>query len=59
LTCVLYWIRGALHLEPLLDYIDRFHVPQPEQEELTAIVESTHEAIVVAPFQAARAVTTS
>jgi hemoglobin len=31
--------------------LDRFQVPQPEQEELKAIVESTREAIVVAPFQ--------
>jgi hemoglobin len=31
--------------------LDRFEVPQPEQEELTAIVESTKEAIVVEPFQ--------
>jgi hemoglobin len=30
--------------------LDRFDVPQPEQEELRAIVESTHEAIVVAPL---------
>ena len=31
--------------------LDKFEVPQPEQEELTAIVESTKEAIVVEPFQ--------
>ena len=31
--------------------MDKFEVPQPEQEELRAIVESTKEAIVVAPFQ--------
>ena len=30
---------------------DRFEVPQPEQEELKAVVESTKEAIVVAPFE--------
>ena len=30
--------------------LDKFHVPQPEQEELKAIVESTREAIIVAPF---------
>ena len=29
--------------------LDRFAVPQPEQEELRAIVESTREAIVTAP----------
>src|SRR3954466_2602657 len=31
--------------------LDRFAVPQPEQQELIAIVESTKEAIIVAPFQ--------
>jgi hemoglobin len=31
--------------------LDRFGVPQPEQGELKAIVESTREAIVVAPLQ--------
>jgi hemoglobin len=31
--------------------LDKFEVPQPEQEELNAIVESTKEAIVVKPFQ--------
>jgi hemoglobin len=31
--------------------LEKFHVPQPEQEELKAIVESTRDAIVVAPFQ--------
>jgi hemoglobin len=31
--------------------LDRFEVPQPEQEELTAIVESTKESIVVGPLQ--------
>ena len=31
--------------------LDKFEVPQPEQEELTAIVESTKEAIVVGPLQ--------
>ncbi len=31
--------------------LDRFQVPQPEQDELKAIVESTREAIVVAPLQ--------
>jgi hemoglobin len=30
--------------------LDKFHVPQPEQDELKAIVESTRDAIVVAPF---------
>ena len=31
--------------------LDKFQVPQPEQEELKAIVESTREAIVVSPFR--------
>ena len=31
--------------------LDQFEVPQPEQEELTAIVESTKEAIMVKPLQ--------
>jgi hemoglobin len=30
---------------------DRFAVPEPEQDELKAIVESTKESIVVRPFQ--------
>jgi hemoglobin len=31
--------------------LDRFWVPQQEQDELKAIVESTKEAIVIRPFQ--------
>jgi hemoglobin len=31
--------------------LDKFVVPQPEQEELKAIVEGTKESIVVRPFQ--------
>ena len=31
--------------------LNKFEVPQQEQEELKAIVESTKEAIVVRPFQ--------
>jgi hemoglobin len=31
--------------------LDTFHVPQPEQDELKAIIEGTRDAIVVAPFQ--------
>jgi hemoglobin len=31
--------------------LDKFGVPQPEQDEIKAIVESTHETIVVAPLQ--------
>jgi truncated hemoglobin YjbI len=32
--------------------LDAFAVPQPEQDELKAIVESTRESIVVAPLEA-------
>jgi hypothetical protein len=31
--------------------LDKFEVPEPERQELIAIVESTKEAIVVEPFQ--------
>jgi len=31
--------------------LDKFNVPQQEQEELVAIVESTREAIVISPLQ--------
>ena len=31
--------------------LDKFGVPQPEQDEVKAIVESTREAIVIAPLQ--------
>ena len=34
--------------------LDKFAVPQPEQEELKAIVESTRESIVVAPLEEAK-----
>jgi hypothetical protein len=30
---------------------DKFGVPQPEQDEIKAIVESTRESIVVAPLR--------
>src|SRR3954466_14524929 len=36
-------------MDDLQQALDRFGVPQPEQDELKAIVESTREAIVVAP----------
>jgi hemoglobin len=39
--------------------LDKFQVPQPEQEELKAIVESTRDAIVVAPFQEGPETTTA
>jgi hemoglobin len=39
--------------------LDKFAVPQPEQDELKAIVESTKESIVVRPFQAAAEATSA
>jgi hemoglobin len=38
-------------MDDLQQTLDRFAVPQPEQDELKAIVESTNEAIVVPSFQ--------
>ncbi len=38
-------------MEDLQQTFDRFAVPQPEQDEVRAIVESTKEAIVVSPFE--------
>src|SRR5439155_1687626 len=38
-------------MEDFQQTLDKFEVPQVEQEELTAIVESTKEAIVVEPLQ--------
>jgi hemoglobin len=38
-------------LDDFQQTLDKFGVPQPEQEELKAIVESTRDAIVVAPLQ--------
>ena len=34
--------------------LDKFAVPQPEQEELKAIVESTRESIVIASLEEAK-----
>jgi hemoglobin len=45
-------------MDDLQQTFDKFEVRQPEQEELTAIVESTKEAIVVAPLEAGPAATT-
>jgi hemoglobin len=45
-------------MDDLQQTLDKFAVPQPEQQELTAIVESTKEAIVVAPFQEGPTATT-
>jgi hemoglobin len=44
-------------MDDLQQTFDKFQVPQPEQEELKAIVESTKEAIVVAPFEEGPAAT--
>src|SRR5437763_7702879 len=38
-------------MEDFQQTLDRFEVPQPEQDELKVIVESTKESIVVRPFQ--------
>ena len=38
-------------MEDLQQSLDKFEVPQPEQDEVRAIVESTKEAIVVEPLQ--------
>jgi hemoglobin len=38
-------------VDDLQQTLDKFHVPPPEQEELKAIIESTHSEIVVAPPQ--------
>jgi hemoglobin len=38
-------------MDDLQQSLDRFEVPQPEQDEVIAIVESTKEAIVVEPLQ--------
>jgi hemoglobin len=38
-------------MDDLQQALDKFEVPEPERHELVAIVESTKEAIVVAPFQ--------
>ena len=39
-------------MDDLQQTLDKFSVPQPEQDELKAIVESTKEAIVVPSFRA-------
>ena len=39
-------------MDDLQQTLDKFAVPQPEQDEVKAIVESTKEAIVVPSFQA-------
>jgi hemoglobin len=44
-------------MDDLQQAFNRFGVPQPEQEELKAIVESTKEAIVVSPLEEGPAAT--
>ncbi len=39
-------------MDDVQQMLDRFAVPQPEQDELKAIVESTRDTIVVVPLQA-------
>lgn len=41
----------AAFMDDFQQTLDRFEVPQPEQDELKAIVESTKESIVVEPLQ--------
>jgi hemoglobin len=41
----------AAFMDDLQKALDKFEVPQPEQDEVTAIVESTKEAIVIEPLQ--------
>jgi hemoglobin len=43
----------AAFMEDLQQTLNKFDVPPPEQEELTAIIESTHDAIVISPLQSA------
>ena len=45
-------------MDDLQQTLDKFAVPQVEQRELEAIVESTKEAIVVSPFQEGPTATT-
>jgi len=38
-------------LDDFQQTLDKFNVPQAEQEELVALIESTREAIVISPLQ--------
>jgi len=53
--------EGEWHafMDDLQQTLDKFAVPQPERQELIAIVESTRDAIVVAPFQEGPVTTTA
>src|SRR5258705_4386818 len=44
-------IEWEAFMDDFQQTLDKFSVPQPEQDELKAIVESTKESIVVRPFQ--------
>jgi truncated hemoglobin YjbI len=44
----------AAFMSDLQQTLDKFQVPQEEQDELKAIVESTKESIVVKPLQGDR-----
>jgi hemoglobin len=46
-------------MDDLRQALDKFEVPQPERQELIAIVESTKGAIVVSPFQEGPATATA
>lgn len=46
-------------MDDLRQTLDKFEVPQPERQELIAIIESTKEAIVVSPFQEGPVTTTA
>jgi hemoglobin len=40
-------------IDDLQQTLNKFDVPSPEQQELKAIIESTHDAIVISPLQSA------
>ena len=44
--------RGAF-MDDVRQTLNKFDVPPPVQEELTAIIESTHDAIVISRLQSA------
>jgi hemoglobin len=46
-------------MDDLRQTLDKFEVPQPERDEVNAIVESTKDAIVVAPLQEGPSATAS
>ena len=40
-------------MDDLRQTLNKFDVPPPEQDELKAIIEPTHDAIVISPLQSA------